>query len=66
MQIGAVIKKFRTKKGITVEGLSIRCSIARSHLYYIESGRTSPTVHTLEKIASAMDIKIWEFFKDNE
>lgn len=64
MQIGAIIKKFRKKKGITIEKLSIRCEIARSHIYYIESDITSPTVNTLEKIAFAMEVKMADFFQE--
>ena len=66
MNIGKVIKKERVKRKISREMLSNRCKISRSCIYYIEAGRTSPSIDTLEKIASVLHLHVWELVKKGE
>jgi len=55
--IGSTIRKLRTERKKTQDELSGLAGIARSHLAAIESGKNSPTVETLWKIADALNIK---------
>ena len=56
------IRFYRNKKGISILKLSNETGISRSHLYYIESKKISPTIETLNKIAIALEIPLKDFF----
>ena len=46
----------RQKKGMSQEELALEAGLSRNAIWKIESGRVSPTVITLEKIAAALDM----------
>ncbi len=56
------IRTFRKDKGISILTLSVNSGISRSHLFYIESKKTIPSLETLTKIAHAMDLQLKDFF----
>lgn len=56
--VGEVISEFRKKKGISQEVLSGLADIGRTHLSAIERGERKPTLETLYRISTAMDIKM--------
>lgn len=56
------IRKFRTEKKISIVQLSVDSEISRSHLFYIESKKTIPSLETLAKIARAMNMQLRDFF----
>lgn len=54
--IGKAIQKCRIEKGMTQEVLSGLADLDRTHYSKIERGLRSPTIDTLFKIASALDV----------
>ena len=56
------IRKIRQEKKISILTLSVESGISRSHLFYIESKKTVPSLETLAKIAHAMGLKLKDFF----
>ncbi|MBR5965701.1 MAG: helix-turn-helix transcriptional regulator [Treponema sp.] len=56
------IRKFRQEKKISILTLSVESGVSRSHLFYIESKKTVPSLETLAKIAHAMGLKLKDFF----
>ena len=56
--VGEVIADLRKKKGISQEVLSGLADIGRTHLSAIERGELKPTLETLYRISTAMDIKM--------
>ncbi|MBQ6781583.1 MAG: helix-turn-helix transcriptional regulator [Treponema sp.] len=56
------IRRFRTEKKISIVQLSVESGISRSHLFYIESKKTVPSLETLSKIAQAMELHLKDFF----
>lgn len=56
------IRRIRTEKKISIVQLSVSSGISRSHLYYIETKRTTPTLDTLSKIAKSLDIQMKDLF----
>jgi len=54
------IRKIRRKKKISVLNLSLDAGISHSHLFYIESKRTIPSIDVLVRIAKALDIQLCE------
>ncbi|MBR4279252.1 MAG: helix-turn-helix transcriptional regulator [Clostridia bacterium] len=58
MTVGKAITYFRKKKGLSQEVLSGLADIGRSHLSAIERGERKPTLETLYRISSALDVKM--------
>ena len=56
--VGKVIARLRSEKGITQEVLSGLSDIGRTHLSAIERGERKPTLETLYRICTAMDVKM--------
>lgn len=56
------MRKLRKEKKISILKLSVESGISRSHLFYIESKRTIPSLETLAKIAHAMNLQLRDFF----
>lgn len=50
------IKLERAKKDYSQEQLALLSGLSRNAIWKIESGRVSPTIESLEKIANALDI----------
>ena len=50
------VKFERQKKGLSQEDLGFKAGLSRNAIWKIESGRVSPTIATLEKIAQALEI----------
>lgn len=57
-KVGRVIAFFRQQKGMSQEVLSGLADIGRSHLSAIERGERKPTLETLYRICSALDMKM--------
>lgn len=56
--VGKTIAFFRNQKGISQEVLSGLADIGRSHLSAIERGERKPTIETLYRICTALNIKM--------
>jgi len=54
------IRKIRLEKDISVLNLSLDVGISHSHLFYIESKRTIPSIDVLVRIAKALDVQLYE------
>ena len=56
------IKKIRNEKQISIIQLSNESGISCSHLFYIESKKSVPSLNTLSKLAQALNVKMKDFF----
>ncbi|MBQ7218088.1 MAG: helix-turn-helix transcriptional regulator [Ruminococcus sp.] len=66
MTVGNVIADFRKEKGLSQEVLSGLADIGRTHLSAIERGERKPTLETLYRISTALDIKMSDIVKEIE
>lgn len=64
--VGKVIARFRKQKGVSQEVLSGLADIGRSHMSAIERGERKPTLETLYRICTALDIKMSAVVKEIE
>ena len=64
MEIAKNIKRIRKLKNLSQKQVAMEIGIAQAQYSVIESGKTIPTVPTLEKIAKVLEVDITEFFKD--
>jgi transcriptional regulator with XRE-family HTH domain len=62
--VGRTIRELREIKGITARDLATRASISAAMVSRIESGQVSPSLATLEMIASALEAPLPSFFRD--
>lgn len=53
-RISLKIKFERQKRGLSQEELALEAGLSRSAIWKIESGKVSPTIESLEKIAAAL------------
>ena len=65
MNIGETIRSYRLKKGMSQGDIEKRTGLLRCYLSRVENGHTIPSLDTLAKIASAMDIALAQFFSDH-
>ncbi len=59
---GEQIKYYRLLRGLSQEALALEAGINPAFLGHLERSLKSPTVTTLEKIATALDIPLYELF----
>jgi transcriptional regulator with XRE-family HTH domain len=64
MNIGDTIRNFRLQKGMSQGDIEKRTGLLRCYLSRVENGHTIPSLDTLAKIASAMDVALAQFFAD--
>lgn len=64
-KLGKRLSEVRKKKGITQEELAFKAGLNRAYIGYIERGERNPSVHTIAKIALALDTELPELFKFN-
>lgn len=61
--VGRVIQQYRIKKGVSQEVLSSFADIGRTHLSAIERGVRKPTLETLFRISTALEVDASEIVK---
>jgi transcriptional regulator with XRE-family HTH domain len=65
MNIGETIRNFRMQKGMSQGDIEKRTGLLRCYLSRVENGHTVPSLDTLAKIASSLEIPLGNFFTDN-
>lgn len=63
IDVGSRLRILREEQGISMRTLAKRSSLSANALSMIERGLTSPSVSTLNKLASALDVPITAFFQ---
>jgi transcriptional regulator with XRE-family HTH domain len=62
VNIGEVIKSYRSTRGLSQGDIERRTGLLRCYLSRVENGHTVPSLETLAKIAEAMEISLADFF----
>jgi transcriptional regulator with XRE-family HTH domain len=65
MNIGETIRNFRLQKGMSQGDIEKRTGLLRCYLSRVENGHTIPSLDTLAKIATAMDVPLGGFFAES-
>ena len=65
MNIGDTIRSFRLQKGMSQGDIEKRTGLLRCYLSRVENGHTIPSLDTLSKIATAMELPLGQFFADH-
>ena len=64
MQIGAKLRELRIAKNLRQGDIEKRTGLFRCYTSRVEKGYTVPTIGTLEKYASALEVPLYRFFTD--
>jgi transcriptional regulator with XRE-family HTH domain len=65
IKIGKRLRELRTEKGLSQEKFSFICELDRTYIASIEQGKRNVSIVNIEKIAKALDMSIYEFFKSD-
>lgn len=57
-RLGNRIKEVREDKELTQQELAAICDFEKSNMSRLEAGNTNPTVYTLHKIATALNVSL--------
>ncbi|MBI5127194.1 helix-turn-helix transcriptional regulator [Candidatus Roizmanbacteria bacterium] len=63
-RLGQCIFKIREKKQLSQEQVAFRCDVDRTYISRIEKGHANPTVKILQKIATALKVRLWRLLKN--
>lgn len=64
MNIGSTIRGYRLQKGMSQGDVEKRTGLLRCYLSRVENGHTVPSLDTLQKIASALNLPLSQFFAE--
>ena len=62
-QVGAGIRAWRKRSGLTINRLAEIADIDGGFLATIETGKKAPSIVTLAKLAHALDVRLSDLFK---
>ena len=66
LKIGQRIKELRELSNMSQKDLSYAADLDRSYIASIENGQRNVSIINIEKIASALNVTLKEFFNDHE
>jgi len=58
--IGEVLKEVRKAKNLSQGDIENRTGLIRAYISRVENGHTIPSLPTLEKLAVAMEVPLWQ------
>jgi transcriptional regulator with XRE-family HTH domain len=66
MVIGDRLKKLRETKDLSQGDIETRTELLRCYISRVENGHTVPAVPTLEKLARALEVPMYQLFHEGE
>ena len=66
MNLGESIRNMRREKGLSQGEMQKRTGILRSYLSRVENGHTVPSFATLQRLATAMEVNLADFFPNDD
>jgi transcriptional regulator with XRE-family HTH domain len=66
MDIGSRLRELREFKNLSQGDIERRTGLLRCYLSRVENGHTVPALETLEKIARALEVPLYQLFYEDE
>ena len=66
MLIGEVLKEVRQVKKLSQGDIEQRTGLIRCYISRVENGHTIPSLPTLEKLAMAMEVPLWQIIRGTD
>jgi transcriptional regulator with XRE-family HTH domain len=63
--IGARLRQLRDQKGLSQGDIEHATGLLRCYISRVENGHTIPSIETLERFATALDVPLYQLFWDN-
>jgi transcriptional regulator with XRE-family HTH domain len=63
-KVGLRLRSLRDQQGLSLRALAERCGLSINAISQIERGENSPTVSTLHRLATALNVPITDFFQE--
>lgn len=63
MRVVILVKSIRKKKNLTLEQLSERTGISKSHINDVENENKEPGISIMVRLAKALDVEITDLYK---
>ena len=64
--IGKMIRKHRQIVGLSIEGLALSAGITPNYLGDVERGQKKPSLDTIERLLTVMNVSLSDFFSIQE
>jgi transcriptional regulator with XRE-family HTH domain len=65
INIGMTVRNYRLERGMSQGDIEKRTGLLRCYLSRVENGHTVPSLDTLQKIATALDMPLSKFFSED-
>jgi transcriptional regulator with XRE-family HTH domain len=62
--VGLRIRALRREQGLSMQALAARCGLSANAISLIERGESSPTVSSLHRLATALEVPIVDLFNE--
>ena len=66
MVIGRRLRKLREDKSLSQGDIEKRTGLLRCYISRVENGHTVPSLETLERLASALEVPLYQLFYEGE
>jgi len=66
MVIGTRLKKLREEKNLSQGDIEKRTGLLRCYISRVENGHTVPSIETLERLAAALEIPLYQLFYEGD
>ncbi len=66
MVIGSRLKKLREDRNLSQGDIEKRTGLLRCYISRVENGHTVPSIETLERLAAAMEIPLYQLFFEGD
>jgi transcriptional regulator with XRE-family HTH domain len=66
MIIGDRLRAIREQKKLSQGDIEHRCGLLRCYISRVENGHTVPSIETLEKMARALEVPLYQLFYDGD
>jgi transcriptional regulator with XRE-family HTH domain len=63
VNVGRRLRELRSERGLSIRALAEKSGLNVNTLSFIENGKTSPSVSTLQQVAAALELPINAFFE---
>jgi transcriptional regulator with XRE-family HTH domain len=66
MVIGTRLKKLREERNLSQGDIEKRTGLLRCYISRVENGHTVPSIETLERLAAALEIPLYQLFYEGD
>jgi len=66
MVLGKRIRQLREERKLSQEAIEKQTGLLRSYISRVENGYTVPSLETLERLAAALEVPLYQLFHEDE